>query len=73
VNRDFKKAKRIVEDAADTFWESYCLMTTFHGRRKVQKILDALEKGTIEMDPKVAMMYSHLLDTVPYQLYATLN
>lgn len=72
-SRDLKKATQFTEDTADGFWETFHLITTFHGRYRINKILRAAQQDEIYVDPKILGMYEFMMATVPYQMFSILN
>lgn len=72
-NRDLKKAKKFTETTVEGFWETYYLATTYHGRYRIQRVLDLSKEYDVDIDPKVLGMYEFMMITVPYKAYSILN
>lgn len=71
-----QELKQTIDSAnkvGEGFYELYCYSLTWHGRYWMAKTLDADNNGYIQMDPKVKVMYTHMLLTAPYTFNATFN
>lgn len=71
--RDLKKAKKFTETTVEGFWETYYLATTYHGRYRIQRVLELSKKYDVDIDPKILGMYEFMMITVPYKAYSILN